>query len=177
LGSQSGDIRYIKKDLGTVRPVGQILLLNPLYVVVNAIPVLVLAGMIVVRARRERQASNIGLTRSNSASRIARKRLSKAKSLARTNTAKEFYGEISLAVTAFIADKLNISPYGLTSDKIADLFGERSDDSQLSSDCIQLLRECDYSRFSSISPTIESIHQSLSQAEEVLTRLQGVRFG
>jgi hypothetical protein len=176
LGKESQDIRFIKNSLGTTQSIGRLVLFSPLYLFVNGLPVLFLAGLISVRIRREKLSSDIGYARSRGASRMARKRLAKARALAKLDTAQEFYAELSLAAIAYIADKLNISPYGLTSDQIADLLREKSGDENLVSETVTFLRQCDFARFAPANLTAQDLAQGLASAEQIMVRIEEVKF-
>jgi hypothetical protein len=176
VGNQAQDIRFIKQDPGDLKRSGALLLTSPLYVAVNSLPVALLIGLVVARKRREALTSNVGLARSRSASSQARKRLAKAKSLANSNSTGEFYGELSLAVTTYIADKLNISPHGLTSEQIATLLHERKAADDLISDMLGLLKQCDFARFAPANLSQADMEKALSTAESIMVRMEGVRF-
>ena len=107
---------------------------------------------------------------------MARRRLARARSLATTDRAVDFYGEIYTALTSFIADKLNISPHGLTSEQIADMLREQSADEELISDITELLKQCDFARFAPAAISQTDIDRSLAGAERVMVRVEGVRF-
>ncbi|MBK7141671.1 MAG: protein BatD [bacterium] len=176
VGTQAQDIRFIKQDPGELKQAGEVILFSPLYLAVNGIPVLVLAGMIFARKRKEMLASNVGLARARGASSQARKRLAKAKSLARPESIREFYGELSLAFMQYVADKLNISPNGLTSDMIAELLRERKANPELIADTLGLLKQCDFARFAPANLSQQDMDAALGKAEAVMVKIEGVRF-
>ena len=176
IGSHARDIRFIKQDLGETSPIGQLLIVTPLYLLVNGLPVLVLAGTIVIRRHRQRLAGNIAYARSRGASRQAKKRLATARKLADKATVTEFYAEISRALTSYIADKLNISPNGLTIDSIEQRLRGKSTDDAFILDVQSILQQCDFARFAPASLTDEDINTSLKKAEQVMTMLEGIRF-
>ncbi len=177
IGSEAKDIRFIKESMGSTRDVGKIILFSPIYIILNGLPVALLAATVLMRKRKEKISSNIGYARSRSASRAARKRLSKAKSMATAAQGGAFYAEIYQTVTSFIADKLNISPYGLTTDRIRELLKEHAADENLIEQTAQLLGQCDFARFAPSSITQENIEQSLKAAEDIMVAMGGVRFG
>lgn len=176
IGSQASDIRYIKDDLGNTRRPGDIILFSPLYLLVNGLPVLALVGFVVFRRQRERLASNQGYARSRAASRMARKRLTRAHSQATMAHGESFYAELSLAVIAYIADKLDISPHGLTRDKIAGLLNTSHSNEKLTGETLAFLQRCDFARFAAASVTQEEIDRDLSAAESIMVRMEGVKF-
>ncbi len=176
IGSNASGIRYIKEELGDTQPVGQLILLNPIYIVVNAVPLLLFAGMIAVRIRKEKFQGDIGLVRSKTALREAKRRLTKAKSIATTNTAADFYEEISTAVISFIADKINISPHGLTIEKIKILLIENNADDDLVLQIETLLKHSDFARYASSSMTQENINEDLEKAQSIMVAMAEVSF-
>jgi hypothetical protein len=176
IGSEAKDIRYIKTTFGGVQRRGNILLTSPLYVIVNGLPVLLLAGMILVRQRREKLLANRGLARSRAAARMARKRLAHAKSLAKPESAGAFFSEIQAAVTSYIADKLNISPNGLTVEMIGNHLTDRGADESLVDETTSLLQQADFARFAPASLKDEEIDHAYEKAVDVMTRIEGVRF-
>ncbi|RKX29563.1 MAG: hypothetical protein DRP47_01390, partial [Candidatus Zixiibacteriota bacterium] len=176
ISSDARDIRYIKDDIGETTPIGRLIIRTPVFLMVNGLPILVLAGMILVRRRRERMASDISYARSRQASKAARKRLAQAKSLSSPNKAGDFFAEVHLALISYIADKLNVSPHGLTADNISELLAERSADEELIGDIGAILQRCDYGRFAPASTTQAEIEELLSTAEQIMIRLEEVRF-
>ena len=176
IGSQARDIRYIKTEPGDMSRSGSLIIESPLYLVVNGIPLMLLAGMILMRVRQERLSGDIGYARSKAAAKEAKKRLEKAKSFANVNQTEPFFAEIYTALTTYIADKMNISPYGLTSDKIKELLIERNADDELIEKIMKLLQQCDFARFASSSLNQSNIDTALSDAEQVMIYINGVKF-
>ncbi|MGH8014954.1 MAG: BatD family protein [Candidatus Zixiibacteriota bacterium] len=176
VGSEARDIRYIKSEIGKVQDKGQVLLFTPFYIFVNGLPVAILAGLVLVRKRRERLQADIGYARSRTASKAARRRLAKARSLAKPQTLAEFYAELNLALTAYVADKLNISPHGLTTDKVETLLIEKNANEKLVSDFIAIINQCDFARFAPASLSETDMQLSLAKAEQIMAGIEGVQF-
>lgn len=176
LGARPREIRFIKDAPGDLQPVGRILSNSTLYVVVNAASVLLLVVSVVMRVRREKLAGDIGYARARGASKQARKRLARARELANTETAEAFHAESSQVVLSYIADKLNVSPHGLTTDKVADLLRGRAAEDGLVKDTVDFLKQCDFARFAPSSVSPEDITRTLKDAEELMVRMEGVKF-
>ena len=176
IGADARDIRYIKSDPGRLGPQHQLVITTPVFLAVNALPVLALIGTVLARRRRERLSGDIGYARAHRALREARRRLSKARSLAVVATAGEFYAESSLAVLSYIADKLNISPHGLTNDRICALLSERGAEPQLVADTTDFLSRCAFARYAPAAMKQADIEQALSDAQELMVRMEDVRF-
>lgn len=176
IGSEARDIRYIKTEIGETQRIGEILLFTPLYVIVNSLPLAVLAGMVIVRKRRQRLQADVGYARSRTASRAARKRLTKARTLLKLEKLSEFYAELNLVLTAYIADKLNISPHGLTTDSIELLLTERKAGETLVNEVIDVIRQCDFARFASSTLSQADMHNSLLKVEKIMGAMEAVKF-
>ena len=176
IGAESRDIRFIKSDPGDLDHKAGLVFTSTLYLAVNATPVLALLMTVLVRRRREKLTGDIGYARARRASKEARRRLARARKLAAVNTSSDFYAEISQAVLAFIGDKLNISPHGLTNDKITELLGTRGADPQLIEDTIAFLERCGFARYAPSTTEQANIERSLSNAEDLMVRMEEVRF-
>jgi len=176
IGAEAREIRYIKTDLGKLQPTGQLLISSPLYLAANCVPVAVLLVTVVIRRRREKLSSDIGFARSRQASKQARKRLTRARTLANISRAGEFFSESNQALLSYIADKLNISPHGLTPDRVAELLSDRNADQQLVNDTIVFLNQCAYARYAAAVTEQEEIDKALKAAEDLMIRMESVKF-
>lgn len=176
ISSEARDIRFIKKSIGKTHRVGNLIITSPGYLIINGVPVLVFIGMVLVRIRREKISGDVGYARSRLAAKEAKKRLTKAKLIANTSKAGEFYLEIYTAMTSYIADKLNISPYGLTTDKIKNLLNKNNADKNLTEQVVGILQKSDSARFGLANITQEDIMNSLNEAEEVMVKVYEIKF-
>ncbi|UCD94619.1 MAG: protein BatD [Candidatus Zixiibacteriota bacterium] len=168
------DIRFIKTSPGEIGLRKPLVIFRPVYLVINIIPVLVLAAVWVGSKRREKLASDLGYARSSGARKLAKKRLAAASKLARSNRATEFYAEIRLAIFSYIADKLNISPHGLTSDGLLDILKEAGSDEELERWTADLFRRADFAQYSAVDVPQHEVMQSLKLAEKILVRLEEI---
>lgn len=176
IGSESNDIRFIKNDIGDLHTKESLILVSPLYVLVNGLPVLLLAGLVVIRKRNEMLAGNIGLARSRAAVKEAKRRLAKAKKIADEGNSEALFLEIYTAITSFIADKLNISPHGLTTDKIAELLREHQADPDVVDKIIEVLKQADFARFAPATLSKEDIERAVAEAEEAMVKIYEIKF-
>lgn len=170
-------IRYLKKSSSAFQPQGATLIFKRSYLVLNAIPVLALLALAVYRRRSERLRTDTAYARSRSAARQAKLRLKSASAFASVDTAEKFFGEIRLAVFAFVADRLNISHHGLTLDQLSDTLQRAKFSEAEIRECRQLLQRADFVRYSTGSISSEDIAVSLRKAEEILVRLQEANLG
>lgn len=170
------DIRYIKTDAGDLAPAGSLILFSPLYLIINGIPFLILVSVFVAHKRREKLASDIGYARSRTAKKMARKRLAEARKMAKSGKAAEFFAEVRLALFAFVADKINISPHGLTGDILMDILKERAVEDSILGQIKDLLMQADFAQYSSSQVSSGEIQNSLKSAEEILVGLEKIKF-
>jgi hypothetical protein len=176
IGAEARDIRYIKSDPGDLSPTKPLLLTSTSYLLVNALPVLALLATVVMRKRREKLSGDIGYARSRRASKEAHRRLARARSLAAVKSSEQFYAESSSALLSFIGDKLNVSPHGLTGDKIRSLLAERGAGETLVQEVIAFLDRCAFARYAPASVSQPDIDQALAAAENLMVRLEEVKF-
>lgn len=176
IGSEARDIRHIVSDLGMLQPRGQLILLTPVYLAVNGIPLAMLAALVVWRRRRDRLLGDVGLARARGASRMARKRLAKARSLANPAHTEAFHAEIYQSLTSYLADKLDISPHGLTSESIVQILTERGAAQDMIDSMLEIVRACDFARFAPSSIDEEAIAKVLASAEQIMVTIEGVKF-
>ena len=170
------DILYIKTSPGKLEKKRPLLLFSPLYLILNGLPVLLLAVVVINRKRREKLASDIGYARSRSAKKMARKRLGAAQKLAGVDKPAEFYAEIRQALFSYVADKRNISPYGLTADGLLEIKQEAGTPGEVLDQVRDILRRADFAQYAPTQVSKDEITDSLHQAEETLIKLEGVRF-
>ena len=170
------DIRYIKTEPGNLSRHQNLILFTPLYLLLNGLPVVILCVIWINSKRRERFATDIGYARSRAAKKLARKRLSVANKMADANQGAEFFMEIRRALFSYVADKLNISPHGLTSDGVLDILKNSGLDETLIIKAGELFKRADFAQYSSVSVSREKIRDSYRDAEELLIKLEEAKL-
>jgi len=170
------DIRFIKYDLSDLLLKRPLILLRPSYFIINSIPLLVLAFVWISTRRKEKFQADVGYARSRRAKKMAKKRLAAASKLAGSGHPNKFYAEIRLAIFSYVADKLNISPHGMTGDSLLDILIRSGAQDELVSKVSELLKNADFAQYSSAGVPLEKIMQSLSEAENALVKLEGVNL-
>ena len=71
---------------------------------------------------------------------------------------------------------MNISPHGLTTDKVADLLKNREADRELIGGVIAFLKRADFARYAASTVTQEDMDKALTDAEHLMVRMGEVRF-
>ncbi|MCK5127470.1 MAG: protein BatD [candidate division Zixibacteria bacterium] len=165
------DIRFIKTSGSTLIPSGSIALKSPVFLAVVGLPILVLIGGFIDVRRKRKLAGNVAYARLRKAKSIAQKRLKLAEEYLVKND-DAFYAEVSGVIYQFIADKLNHSAQGLTSEAVDELLEECNASVDLRSDIKNVLREADFGRFAG-SGEGESGKQDLyNRAESIISNLE-----
>ncbi|HDL04655.1 MAG TPA: protein BatD [candidate division Zixibacteria bacterium] len=170
------DIRFIKTNADDLRLKQPLIILRPQYFIINLIPILILAFVWISRRRKEKLRADIGYARSRQAKKMAKKRLGMASKLAKSGRPAEFFAEIRLAIFSYVADKLNISPHGMTGDYLLDIIKKSGAGEELVERTAGLLKNADFAQYSSASVTEDKIMKSLKDAEETLVELEGINL-
>ncbi len=111
-------------------------------------PPLAYAALLLAVRRRERLRTDTRYVRHRAARRNARQRLVAADRASRKNDDALFYQEIHRALTDYLADKLDRPAAGLTVDDVSSMLIDLGINEQLVARVTDLLRVCDYGRFS-----------------------------
>ena len=97
--------------------------------------------------------------------------------MATENRPVEFYSEIRTALFSYVADKLNISPHGLTGDKLIDILSQSGTDQVIMDDIKSLLKKADFAQYAPATITSENISDSLALAEKILVGMEEAKLG
>jgi hypothetical protein len=116
------DIRFIRVAAPKFVRQDQSLMSTPGFWVVLLVPLVALSGAVGVRRHRDRLSGDVAYARGRRASRVAKQRLARARSLLSPNRVREFHAEVGRALQGFLGDKLNIAEAGMIRDIVgADL--------------------------------------------------------
>jgi len=165
------DIRFIKThEPEFVRASNGIYGSGMFYTLLSA-PVLLFAGMLLVRKRQEKLKGKTGILKSRRANKVALKRLSIAKKLLNANEKEKFLDEISKAMWGFISDKLQIPVSDLSKESATEALLKQNVDEALIKEFTSTIDSCEFARFAgSEAGSLESLYQlalgSISKIEE-----------
>lgn len=165
------DIAHIRSDISVSDD------LTPLYqrgvfMAILPLPLMVLAGTLLVQRRRERLATDVALARSTRARKVARKRLTAAERFLKDGRSEEFYAEISRALLQYVGDKLNLSATGLTHENMHARMSEAGVGEAVCARVLGVLEHCDAARFSPGSFTEDRMREVVRDVETVVTDLE-----
>ena len=165
------DIRFIHIRQPSFRPIDRSLANSPGFWVVLLVPLAAVGGAVGVRRHRDRLRGDVAYARHRRASRVAKKRLARARSLAGPETQRNFYAETARALQGFLGDKLNISETGMVHDDVQKRLRGRG----LSEDAIaayfDCLAVCDRQRFAPSAADAGEMQGFLGRVERAMVGL------
>lgn len=165
------DIRYIHEGDGALRPAPAPVHGRAWFLTLQAIPLVGLAGALVVKRRRDRYAEDTGLVRYVRAPGAARRELKEAARSLRSGDRTAVCSAVARAITDFIGGRWGVPARGMTMPELMGVLDSAGADGELVERVRRLLAECDLGRFAGSLDRVEG-DRLLSEAEECLNRLE-----
>jgi hypothetical protein len=165
------DIRFIRIAQPTFRSRGGSLFSEAGFWIVLLVPLVAVSGAWGLRRHRDRLAGDVAYARRRRAGRLARKRLSHARSLRSPDTHREFYAEVGRALQGFIGDKLNLAEAGLIKEDVHSQFGARGVSAEVASEYLECIDVCDRQRFAPSQPNVTEMNTFVERVELAMTDL------
>ncbi len=164
------DVRYLKpapKELGVAKaPFYR----SGLFYATLALPMLWNLGLVAYRLKRESEASQVGLWRRRRARKEAHARLKQAATKAH-DEAKDFYEVTAAALYRYVADKNEVSHWGLTTQQIESLLTERQVPESARVEFLKIIEACEFARFTPGDRTRPEMEALLARAEQAIVSL------
>ena len=170
---QETGIRYIKPEIKSSQRQGYLTLTSTVFLVFMAIPSLALLGCVGNVVRRRRLQSDVGYARLRKARSMAKKRLNRAADMMSHENGGDFYAEISGVVLKYVADKLNLSAHGLTTDRIEDLLKDRGIEDQLLAQTREIIGKADFGRFAGPTGNQSDRQELYKKTSRLIVDLEG----
>ncbi|MDR0971527.1 MAG: BatD family protein [Bacteroidales bacterium] len=148
--------QYLKKDITSIQTNNTELInrdevskyYNPtLIFFIILMPSLTFA-YIIIRNRIRKKNSDISYVKYKKATKVAIKRLKKAKTYLVNNKEDDFYSEIAKAVWNYLEDRFHLVKMDLNFDNVRDTLKKKNIDDDTINNMITLLNNCEYVRFS-----------------------------
>lgn len=143
---------------------------------VQAIPLAAVAAAAAHARHRSRLRSDRGYARLYHAGRATRARLKFAEKAMREGRTEEFYGGIARAVSAYVADRLNIPAGGLTPELVHEKLASRGADPGILRRLDELYRTCDLARFAPSGAAGREMAQCYGEATGILEALRRAKW-
>ena len=147
------DLKYVGQDVrfhntgGNLRQTGDMFFGSTLFWMLLALPVVLLALLVIISRKRISDNANIARVKVKKASSTASKRLKSARRLMAEGNKEKFYDEIMRALSGYLSDKLVIPVANLSKDNIGEELRKRKVSDELVSQVIGLLDDCEFARY------------------------------
>jgi hypothetical protein len=165
------DIRYIKADAANLEDHADYLHTSSLFWSLHTLPVL---GLLVAWQWRRRQlklTGDVAYARKRRSKGEAQKRLAEARRQLAAEGAL-FYSEVYRALSAFLADRVNLMATDLTAEQARRALAAKSVDPALIDRVVGMFEACDYARFALGPGSTSDREILLSQTEALIDALE-----
>jgi hypothetical protein len=164
------DIRFIEIGPPQLKAKGRSPFTAAFWIVL-LVPLAAVGGVWGLRKHRDRLEGDVAYARQRRATRVARRRLSSARSTMTIDTPREFYTEVARALEGFLGDKLNFSEAGFIKDDSRARLLQRGVPSEIVGRYLDCLDECDRQRFAPAAVSLEGMQATLKRAEQSMADL------
>ncbi len=165
------DIRFIKTAKPQFQKLGKRLNQNFIFWLTLMLPLFFICGAVMVRSHLNRLEGDVAYARRRMASPAARKNLSKARSLLKQESQKEFYAEVDRALSGYLGNRLNIAEAGMISDEVKTRLLKRGVRDETVNTFFDCLKTCDMKRFAPLESDETEMKTVLRQAEQAITSI------
>jgi len=143
----ASDIRYLMEPSLNIHPIGNSLYGKLIYWLLLMVPVLGFVTFLLLHRRNVQLKGDAKLMQRKRATRIAVKRLQKAKKMLDNELHEAFHEEIAFALWGYISQKFNVPMSLLSMDTAREQLEIRNVDSALTERFMDTLRDCNYARY------------------------------
>lgn len=141
------DIRYVKPAPRALRRDGGPVAARPAFLAAHAASVLLFAGALLARRRRDRLASDVRWARGQKARGAAEKLLRSADAALGSGDVEGFYGGVSKALRGYVSDKLHLAAASLDETVVRDELVRRGASPEQVGFLFSMLQACDTARY------------------------------
>jgi hypothetical protein len=141
------DIEHIKTKPMSLYKKGEHFFLSDLFYIILSIPLFLFIIALIIRRKHLKLRSDLALLKNRKATKVANKRLKKAKNYLLTKEKDNFYIEISNALWGYISDKFSIPLAELSMESVNDALKSRNVKDEIVSQFIKTLNNCEFARF------------------------------
>ena len=141
------DIRFIKQGPPMLRVSGEYFFNSTLFWIWLILPALFFALLLILMKNELKKRRDAALMKNRRATRMARKRLSKAKSYLADKNSDRFYEEISQALWNYLSDKYYIQRAELSMETVRETLLQKNVTENVVEELIKMLEHCEFARF------------------------------
>lgn len=168
------DIRYLMEPPLGITLAGKSIYNSTLYRLLLLIPLIGFIVFVVLFRRNQKLRGDVKLMQRKKATRLAVKRLQKARKLLDSNQHDAFHEEIAFALWGYISQKFNIPLSLLSLDTAREELEKRNVDNALTERFISTLHDCNYARYAppgnamNMQQLYDLAIKTISETEQVL---------
>ncbi len=168
------DIRYLMEAPLDIHTTGDYFYDKPLYWLILLLPVIGFILFLLMHRRTMRMRGDAKLMQRKKATRVAVKRLQKAKKLLVSDQREAFHEEIAFALWGYISHKFNIPMSLLSLDTAREQLEQRNVDPSLTERFMSTLNDCNFARYAppgnamNMQQLYELAIKTISETEQVL---------
>ena len=166
------DIIYIKESPGRLKKKGGYLYRDPVFLMVQFVPVILFLSAMMIQRKRERLRTDIVYARRLSAPRKAKKGMRKAQSYLKDDKPQEFYGAVYKTLQEYIGDRYHIPAGGITSDIVDTGLKDKAIDEGIRFKLKSIFNECDLARYTSSGLVKADMEKTLKALPEVIDYME-----
>jgi len=141
------DIEHIKTKNFTLNKKGEHFFLSDLFFILSLIPFVIFISALIFRRKHIKLRNNMALLKNRKATKVAKKRLKKAKLYLVQSDKSKFYLEISQALWGYLSDKFSIPIAELSMDSVNEALNNKNVAENISAQFIKTLNNCEFARF------------------------------
>ncbi len=165
------DIRYIKTGETNLQPKDNYFFGTIGYYLWYIIPLVLFITFMVIYRKQAIENANVAKVRTKKANKVATKRMKNAGKLLAEKKQEAFYDEVLKALWGYISDKLNIPISQLSKDNIEEKLNEYGVTSELVTDFINTLNECEFARYAPGNQN-EAMDKVYASALDVISKME-----
>jgi hypothetical protein len=165
------DIRHIKNQPLLLQKTGTFFFGSLVFFLLIILPLIFFVGFIVFWKKQEERRSDTLLMKNRKATRVAIKRLKKAKSFLSEQKQEAFYIEISQALWGYLSDKFGIPLAELSVDSVHEALLNKNVGDEIIRQFIETLNNTEYARFAPGEKAM-IMEKTYQEALEIITRIE-----
>ncbi len=164
------DINHITNSMGTLRPVGSVLIGSTRYLVIMFIIAIIGVATIFVMRKMAEESKNVVRVKSKRANKIALKHLKEAKGYLDANDKGTFHESVLRAMWGYMADKLNIDKASLSRAVVSDKLQSKGISDELINGFMAIISSCEEARYAPTAST--EMAETYRSAMNIITQLE-----
>ena len=173
------DIEVINRDIRFIHPVPSVIAMSSsslvtsrVFVAAHVLPLLALFVSMAAERRRRRLSGDVGYARSSRALRKAQRGLDRGRKCLVSGDVEGTYAALSEATEGYLADKMNVSRAGLTTEVVVDHLESKGVDADEIASVSRLLVTCDAARFGAATMSADAARNAIEDVHGVLGGLE-----